>query len=167
MAKIYAKASRVIVWLGETADNSDQALKAIRVAAAMQHTNLVIYETYQQATLALSDQQPTNSSSDETNREAILSLLDRKWFQRIGVSGSGQHCGKARLIRGAAFRQWRDRDYSSRPDRFALNTSPLSELLDMYHTHKAIIPLNKVYALLGMSFDDPYAAAFEANNTTS
>ncbi|XTI90149.1 hypothetical protein V2W45_1407288 [Cenococcum geophilum] len=32
MAKTYGKASRVIVWLRETADNSDEALKAIRVA---------------------------------------------------------------------------------------------------------------------------------------
>ena len=33
MAKIYSKASRVIVWLGESADNSDEALEVIRVAA--------------------------------------------------------------------------------------------------------------------------------------
>ena len=30
MAKIYSKASRVIVWLGERADNSDIALEIIR-----------------------------------------------------------------------------------------------------------------------------------------
>ena len=33
MAKIYCKANRVIVWLGEAAADSDQALKEIRVAA--------------------------------------------------------------------------------------------------------------------------------------
>jgi len=32
MAKIYGKASRVIVWLGERADDSDVVLKAIRAA---------------------------------------------------------------------------------------------------------------------------------------
>jgi len=32
MGKIYSKGSRVIVWLGEAVDNSDQALEAIRVA---------------------------------------------------------------------------------------------------------------------------------------
>jgi hypothetical protein len=32
MAKIYGQANRVIVWLGEAAHNSDQALEDIRVA---------------------------------------------------------------------------------------------------------------------------------------
>jgi len=66
MAKIYAKASRVIVWLGEAADNSDQALEAIRVAA---------------------DEQRTIPSIDETNQQAILTLLEREWFKRIWVIG--------------------------------------------------------------------------------
>jgi hypothetical protein len=35
MAKIYSKAHRVIVWLGETTDNSDRALEEIRVAEFM------------------------------------------------------------------------------------------------------------------------------------
>ena len=33
MAKIYSKAARVLVWLGETADDSDLALEYIRKAA--------------------------------------------------------------------------------------------------------------------------------------
>ena len=35
MAKIYSKVARVLVWLGETADNSDTALERIRIAAEM------------------------------------------------------------------------------------------------------------------------------------
>ncbi|KAH7629769.1 heterokaryon incompatibility, partial [Sordaria sp. MPI-SDFR-AT-0083] len=35
MAKIYAKASRVIVWLGEKAAGSDQGLEEIRIAAKL------------------------------------------------------------------------------------------------------------------------------------
>lgn len=66
MAKIYAKASRVIVWLGEAAGDSDQALRIIRKAAEEHHTNPAI---------------------DETNQQAILNLLERQWFQRIWVSG--------------------------------------------------------------------------------
>ena len=66
MAKIYAKAIRVIVWLGEVAADSDQALKEILNAANQQHTN---------------------STIDETNQQAILALLERPWFQRIWVSG--------------------------------------------------------------------------------
>ncbi|KAK3338614.1 heterokaryon incompatibility protein-domain-containing protein [Lasiosphaeria hispida] len=64
MAKIYSKASRVIVWLGEAADGSDQALEAIRAAA---------------------DEQPANFPVDKTNWGAILTLLDRGWFERIWV----------------------------------------------------------------------------------
>jgi len=66
MAKIYSKASRVIVWLGESADNSDEALEVIRVAAY---------------------KQPANSPVVKTNWEAIFTLLERGWFERIWVCG--------------------------------------------------------------------------------
>jgi hypothetical protein len=65
MAKIYSKANRVIVWLGEMADNSDNALEGIRVAA---------------------QQESTNSLNDKTLQQAILALLQRPWFRRIWVS---------------------------------------------------------------------------------
>jgi hypothetical protein len=62
MAKIYGKASRVIVWLGESADNSDVALEAIRAAG-----------------------KPTNNSNKKMIQQAILRLLQRPWFRRIWV----------------------------------------------------------------------------------
>jgi hypothetical protein len=65
MAKIYSKATRVLVWLGETADNSDIALERIRIAAE----NESLY-----------------SLNDETIQQAILALLQRPWFRRIWVS---------------------------------------------------------------------------------
>jgi hypothetical protein len=64
MAEIYAKASRVIVWLGEAKDDSDQALKTIRSAG----------EAYSKASL-----------QTESQRQPILQLLRRPWFQRIWV----------------------------------------------------------------------------------
>lgn len=64
MAEIYSKASRVIVWLGDAQENSDQALEEIRLAAAG----------------ALTD--PTISESTE---QAVLALLRRPWFERIWV----------------------------------------------------------------------------------
>lgn len=64
MAKTYAKASRVLVWLGEATADSDQALEAIRKAA---------------------EEQSTNTAINETNGQAILTLLKRPWFQRIWV----------------------------------------------------------------------------------
>ena len=60
MAKIYAKASGVVVWLGEATSDSGHALEEIRMAAE-QRTKLSI------------------------NESAILGLLERPWFQRIWV----------------------------------------------------------------------------------
>jgi uncharacterized membrane protein len=64
MAKIYGKANRVLVWLGEAANDSDRALEEIRVAA---------------------DDESTNSLENKTIQEAFLALLRRTWFQRIWV----------------------------------------------------------------------------------
>lgn len=64
MAQIYAQASRVIVWLGEMADGSDQALEAIRVAGAEKRTSY---------------------SNTEAIPQAVLKLLQRPWFTRIWV----------------------------------------------------------------------------------
>lgn len=64
MAQIYAKASRVIVWLGEgTADGGGRALEYIR---------------------AVADERPL-AISDHMN-DAVLDLLERPWFERIWVS---------------------------------------------------------------------------------
>ncbi|KLU88857.1 hypothetical protein, variant [Magnaporthiopsis poae ATCC 64411] len=197
MAKIYAKASRVIVWLGDAADNGDQALEAIRKAAQEEHTGSAIYESNHQTTLALSHQDLTDPSSSEAN-QAIQRLLQRPWFQRIWVLqevAAARHvlvkCGSmeiegyafcsgidawrhyhgspgpsslirsvAYLIRGAGFRP----KFENAPaGRFSLNIHPLSELVDMYHDRKATDQRDKVYALLGMSVDDPSAAGLSAD----
>jgi len=65
MAKIYGKANRVIVYLGEGTRASNQALENIRVAV---------------------EDESTNPSISEKSRKAILKLLERPWFQRIWVS---------------------------------------------------------------------------------
>ncbi|KAI1015049.1 hypothetical protein LB503_004022 [Fusarium chuoi] len=71
MAEIYAKATRVIVWLGEVADKSDYALEAIRAAAEEEYAV---------------EQQYTGTAADTTSLEFIMALLERPWFQRIWVS---------------------------------------------------------------------------------
>lgn len=65
MAKIYGQANRVIVHLGEAADDSDQALEDIRVAA---------------------EDESRNSSNRRKSQNSILKLLERPWFRRIWVS---------------------------------------------------------------------------------
>ncbi|KAI8623717.1 heterokaryon incompatibility protein-domain-containing protein [Xylariaceae sp. FL1651] len=168
MPKIYAKASCVIVWLGEAAARSDQALKEILNAADQRHTNSVIGQL---------------ATTTPQNQQAILALLKRPWFERIWVLQEvaaarrilikcgpmeidGQAfclglraldpyqaspalrsliCSVSYLIEGAAFRPRHD---ISRSGRFSLNIRPLSELVDMYHDRKAMEPLDRVYALL-------------------
>jgi hypothetical protein len=65
MAKIYGLANRVVVYLGEAADDSDQALEDIRVSAG---------------------DESTKSSISEKSQEAVLKLVKRQWFRRIWVS---------------------------------------------------------------------------------
>jgi hypothetical protein len=93
MAKIFAQASRVIVWLGETAENSDEALETLRMAAEEQYTNASEYEERekrndQEAELITPGQQSEYSSG--TGQQAIIKLLERSWFQRIWVR-RGEH----------------------------------------------------------------------------
>jgi hypothetical protein len=62
MAKIYGQANRVVVWLGEAADDSDQALEDIRTAA---------------------EREATYSSNSERSQKAVFKMLERSWFRRI------------------------------------------------------------------------------------
>jgi hypothetical protein len=64
MAKIYGQANRVIVYLGEAADDSDQILEDIRVAA---------------------EDESMDSSQSGQDQKSILKLLERPWFRRIWV----------------------------------------------------------------------------------
>jgi hypothetical protein len=62
MAEIYAKASRVLVWLGEAQDDSDRALEAICITGTNSRDVLKIHQL---------------------EERAISALLQRPWFQRI------------------------------------------------------------------------------------
>ncbi|KAL3587796.1 hypothetical protein FPOAC2_13695 [Fusarium poae] len=194
MAKIYSKASRVIVWLGGATTDSGQALEEIRIAAE------------KRTKPSPTKPSPTKPSPTEaspmkrsTNERAILRLLEGPWFKRIWVLqevAAARHvlikCGPAEidgytfcsgldeldlsyktypelrplihsisyLIKGAVFRP---RCATGRPGRFSLDICPLGELVDMYHTREATDRRDKVYALLGMSSDDPSMAKLSAN----
>ncbi|RFU25922.1 hypothetical protein B7463_g10416, partial [Scytalidium lignicola] len=123
MAKIYSKATRVLVWLGETADNSDVALERISIAA---------------------ENESPDSFHSETAQQSTSMLLQRPWFRRIWV-----------LQEVSAARQILIMCGSMEIDGYAFC---LGELVDMFHTHEATKPVNKVYALLGMSSDNPGTA---------
>jgi hypothetical protein len=80
MAEIYAKSSRVVVWLGDTENDSDRAIETIRLMGIM---------SAEFSTVEL----PT----EKLSQQGIPQLLERPWFQRVWVreprfrnaSGSG------------------------------------------------------------------------------
>ncbi|KAG4437277.1 hypothetical protein IFR05_007254 [Cadophora sp. M221] len=172
MAKIYSKAHRIIVWLGKEAVDTKGALEDISLAT---------------------NEELTERSKKEINKQAILNLLQRPWFQRIWVLqevAAARHivmmCGPMEidgyifclglkslrlsytaspelqtlpsvtyLIERAGLRP---KCTANLPERFSLNIRCLAELIDMFHTRKATDLRDKVYALLGMSSDDPEKA---------
>ncbi|KAK5996951.1 Heterokaryon incompatibility 6-like protein [Cladobotryum mycophilum] len=180
MAKIYASASRVVVWLGEAEADSEQALEEIHRAANGQSTK-----------------------SDQRIQQAIIALLQRSWFKRVWVlqevaAAQNVHiiCGSAKidgsvfysglsslklsyidqpelqnLIRPAVYLIRRtmfwSKDMNSTPGSFSLNIRPLAELIDMYHIRKASDRRDKIYALLGMSSDNHSAGGLSADYEVS
>jgi hypothetical protein len=70
MAEIYAKASRVLVWLGEEEADSSEAVQRIHKAADDLYA-------------------PKDLTQDAASEdEPVLALLERTWFRRIWVSNS-------------------------------------------------------------------------------
>lgn len=64
ISKIYSQAARVVVWLGDAADNSDHALETTRTAASIKSKS---------------------SLREPSVRREIEKLLKRPWFRRIWV----------------------------------------------------------------------------------
>ncbi|KAK3318730.1 heterokaryon incompatibility protein-domain-containing protein [Apodospora peruviana] len=67
MARIYVIAACVIVWLGKAADESDEALQVLDEAA----------ENAQEGR--------QHSPISESSQQAIFTLLERPWFQRVWI----------------------------------------------------------------------------------
>lgn len=87
MAEIYSKAIRVIVWLGVTEKDSDQALETIHLAADNATTEPIEIK-FAQASETIQLAAGNTSAEplvDELNKQAILTLLKRPWFKRIWV----------------------------------------------------------------------------------
>ncbi|KAE8149489.1 heterokaryon incompatibility protein-domain-containing protein [Aspergillus avenaceus] len=154
MRMIYAQARRVIVWLGEACEDSDDALEAIdRFGRESQRESI--------------------EGGREKVRDACQKLLRRVWFRRIWVLqevGVCQcisiMCGSVQ-IPGHIFCEGLSRLKVSLPSSVqpvvnfirgahlrpasTCGTLPIGELIDMYRTHDATKLHDKVYALLGLS----------------
>ncbi|KAM3435406.1 hypothetical protein MY4824_004872 [Beauveria thailandica] len=185
MAELYARASRVIVWLEHGAVNNDTrdtkspkagqgALEELSDAANGQSKSL------------------TKSSDVRADYQAICDMLQGPWFERVWVL---QEVAAARqvlimcddcVIDGYAFctglralnitfedtctqrrlasavnliksAGLRPKQLNGFSTPFSLNICALAELVDMFHNRKATDKRDKVYALLGMSSDAPTA----------
>ncbi|KAE8322629.1 heterokaryon incompatibility protein-domain-containing protein [Aspergillus sergii] len=178
MRTIYAQASCVIVWLGEARDNSDNAFESIRRLAGDSIND-------RNSSKKFVTDEPAHDDDD-----ACLMLLQRNWFRRIWVL---QEVGVARCIslmcghvemNGYTFcKGFSKLELSSsllrhvhpviylirdailrpkyRPD--SRGTLSIGELIDMYQNHDATVQHDKVYALLGLSADDPRTPALKPN----
>ncbi|CAD6450284.1 792c6830-6a34-4fce-850e-daaa5295d776-CDS [Sclerotinia trifoliorum] len=227
MAKIYSKACRVIIWLGEAADDSDQALEEIVVAARQSNITNSFDEQFMnppdeeiiEQFIMPSDQQPTSSlglelaklaigelettSDNGINQMAVLALLQRPWFQRIWVlqevaaarnilirCGSVEIDGHAfclglasleiyykadpglqSLVRSVTYLMresiFRPKCATSSSNNYSLNIRPLVGLIEMYYAHQASDDLDRVYALLAMSSDNPVSKGLLPDYTIS
>ncbi|KAK1758979.1 heterokaryon incompatibility protein-domain-containing protein [Echria macrotheca] len=168
MAKIYHKADRVIVWLGDGTGGGEGAIERISELAA-DHVIRAVQDVVW----------------SESDLEAAFRLLGRPWFRRVWVLQevfAARHlrirCGSAeidgyafctglQLLQTGGDRQFLDLLHSVQPVIYLMNGSlfrnrrpkdsalPLTTLIDMYHRHEATERHDKVFALLGMSSDDP------------
>ncbi|KAH0600097.1 hypothetical protein MHUMG1_01093 [Metarhizium humberi] len=179
MAEIYARATRVIVWLEHPPIN-DSAIEM--------ETSSVVYRAFQDLGNAASG--PIEPSNIEVDHAAIRRVLQASWFERIWILQEVaaarhvlimcQNCvvdgdafcagldalsrtlenavvqnrllSAVYLIKSAGLRSKQLPNFSK---HFSLDICTLGELVDMYHNRKATDIRDKVYALLGMSNDKP------------
>ncbi|XEV01544.1 hypothetical protein FSHL1_006831 [Fusarium sambucinum] len=174
MAEIYCKARQVIVWLGEATPETECALEHIRTAAE-ESEGSALPEC--QAVVALL-QRPWFRriwvlQEVAAARHVIVACgatqIDGYAFC-LGLppcvyedSSSAAVRSIEFLIRRSIFRPKYTQDASG---RVALGNRPLGELMDMYHSHEATEPLDRVFALLGMSTDGLSAHELVPNYNT-
>ena len=100
MANVYARASRVVVWLGDGNDTGEEALEAIRVAAMKGFGGMPILEddlcemTEDEGGQVPGPSQVQNANDDVESKgdvkvvsgSKVDNLLRRPWFRRVWVS---------------------------------------------------------------------------------
>ncbi|KAH6847216.1 heterokaryon incompatibility protein-domain-containing protein [Chaetomium sp. MPI-CAGE-AT-0009] len=174
MAEIYSKASRVTVWLGEAEDDGERALEAISRSATETFSEALFDDSTTRA-IRLLLQRPwfkriwvlqevaaarnvlIKCGSTEIDGYAFSMALNSKSLALLPEDSPGLQLVRSvtYLVRGAGLRPKRLPKSSG---RFSLRIRALGELIDMYCAREAAQRHDKVFALLGMSSDDPIAA---------
>ncbi|KAL5316368.1 hypothetical protein ACEPPN_015413 [Leptodophora sp. 'Broadleaf-Isolate-01'] len=169
MAKIYCSAHRVIVWLGEEAVGLEGALEDIRLAANKELTERSKKEINEQAILNLLQrpwfQRIWVLQEVAAARHVVIMCgsieIDGYTFclglksLKLSYTASPELQTVPSVTYLMEQASLRSKYTTNLPGRFSLNVRCLAELIDMFHTRKASDVRDKVYALLGMSSDDP------------
>ncbi|EDO01414.1 hypothetical protein SS1G_03889 [Sclerotinia sclerotiorum 1980 UF-70] len=174
MAEIYSKACRVVTWLGEAADDSDQALEEIAISARQSnitsfsdeqsthspHSRFPIALFRSPIPLYATTVEIEHTPNNRMNPTAIFALLRRPWFQRIWNLVRSV----TDLMRESIFRP---KFATSSSNYYSLNIRPLVELIETYYAHQASDDRDRVYALLAMSSDNPVSRGLLPDYTIS
>ncbi|KAF5609133.1 het-domain-containing protein [Fusarium pseudoanthophilum] len=178
MAEVYCKARQVIVWLGEAASDSDVAMQKIsevaegHVIPAKQDNTIpesiasLLKRPWFRRVWVLQEV----AAAQHVLLVCGASQIDGYAFC-LGLSPYMDVCegfefvsSVEYLIRGSIFRPKYNKTDSG---LITLGIRSLGELVDMYHAHEATEPLDKVFALLGMSTDRLSASELRPNYSIS
>ncbi|KAH8757088.1 heterokaryon incompatibility protein-domain-containing protein, partial [Hyaloscypha finlandica] len=181
MAKIYSNAYRVIVWLGEEVVEIKGALEDIRLAANKELLGNSEKEINKQAILNLLQRpwfrriwvlQEVAAARyvvimcGSTEIDGYAFCLGVKSLQ-LTYMASPELQTLPSVTYLIAYASLRSKYTADSPETFSLGIRSLAELIDMFHTRHASDPRDKVYALLGMSLDDPSKATLQPDYTIS
>ncbi|KAH7370656.1 hypothetical protein BKA65DRAFT_418335 [Rhexocercosporidium sp. MPI-PUGE-AT-0058] len=183
MAIIYSKAHRVLVWLGETVGNVDGALEDIQRAAYKESTEGLNEKVNEEAIFHLLQREwfqriwvvqevaaarhvVIKYGSTEIDGYAFcLGLKSLRTSQRLSYTSFPALRSLPSLTYLIERAGLRPKYTTSSQERYSLKISSLAELVDMFHSRQASNPRDKVYALLGMSSDDPIKAGLQPDYT--
>ncbi|KAF5632292.1 het-domain protein [Fusarium tjaetaba] len=179
MAEVYCKARQVIVWLGEATSDSDLAMQKISEVAEgddipAEQDNIIVPESIA-ALLKRTWFRRIWVLQEVAAAQHVLivcgaSQIDGYAFclglaPYIDASEGFEPVSSIEyLIRGSIFRPKYTKTDSG---LITLGIRSLGELMDMYHAHEATEPLDKVFALLGMSTDGSSASELKPNYSIS
>ncbi|KAF5872490.1 putative het-domain-containing protein [Botrytis fragariae] len=184
MAKIYSSAHRVIVWLGDEEEEGKGALEDIQLAIDEEYTenSEIRREMVKQEKISKLLQNPWFQriwvlQEVAAARHIIImcgSITIDGYAFCMGVKSLELSCSDSPglqtlpsvvdIIEGAGLRPKLEATFS---ERFSLEIRSLAELIDMFHTRRATDRRDKVYALLGMSSDDPEKAGLQPSYEAS
>ncbi|KAL6915390.1 hypothetical protein FSST1_006885 [Fusarium sambucinum] len=174
MAEIYCKARQVIVWLGEATPETEGALEHIRTAAEegegstipeCQSVVALLQRPWFRRIWVLQEVAAARHvvvacGTTQIDGYAFCLGLPPHVYEE---SSSAAVRSIEFLIKRSIFRPKYTQDASG---RVTFGIRPLGELMDMYHSHDATEPLDRVFALLGMSTDGLSAPELVPNYNT-